>query len=266
VLGREGPSRGDALNVGEQEAGESQLQDSLHVLHCDSGDAELGKSNRYGTDDLDTVVRQTEERNQGRGEDHHQQRERTSRVETVSCKKYGERAGADQKNGRPGIPQLPKEQDAALEEMIASTRDSEQLGQLRYRDAHCRAGLEADQDGFGDEVDKRAEPQRPGEKAEQGNQTGRRRGDGGVERGVSARHGSHDAGNHHRDGRGGTDRQVAGRGEERIDDAAADVAVKTDLGGEPGEDRVGHRHRNGIRGQGDPGKDVVQKPRRTVLG
>ena len=111
-----------------------------------------------------------------------------------------------------------------------------------------------------------AELEKPGNQAKQCHRECGKARDLRVSHRVSCRQRSDGAGHHQRDRRGGTDRQLARRSEQRIAEAAEQIAVDADLGLQTGQARIGQRHRDRIGGERHAGDHIVTQPRRFICG
>ena len=196
--------------------------------------------------------------------DHHEQRDRAARQEFLAQQQHGQRDETESQHGEIGIGELAAQDGDALEEDLPAALDPEQLGQLRHGDRQRRAGLEAEQDGFADEVDEGTQSQQPCQHAHgRHDQRGQRRDVGPACR-IALRHARDRDADEHRDRRGGADRELARGAEQRVEQAADQVAVDAVLRRQPGERRVGERHRNAVGGEGHAGDGVVRQPLRPI--
>ena len=100
--------------------------------------------------------------------DHHDQRDRAAGQKFFAQQQHDQRDETESQHGEIGIGELAEEDGDALEEEFPATFDAEQFGQLRHGDRQRRAGLEAEQNGFADEVDQRTQPQQPRQQAHGG--------------------------------------------------------------------------------------------------
>ena len=173
---RQRAGRGDALHVRQQHAGERQRDHPVHVAQPQPRHVEVGQALRQRADDLEPEVSQRRHRQHDDGDHHHEQRDRAARQEFLPQQQHRQRGETEGQHGEVGVGELAPQDGDALEEAFPAPLDPEQLGQLGHGDRQRRAGLEAEQDGLADEVDERAQPQEPRQRAHAGDdQRGQRR-------------------------------------------------------------------------------------------
>ena len=107
------------------------------------------------------------------------------------------------------LAKLRGQQHEPLEKIVAAAPYAKKTRQLGHRDGQGRAGFEADEDTVADQFHQPAEPQQPGNEAEERYNETREAGDLRIVNRVSRRHGPDRAGNHQRDRGGGSDRELA---------------------------------------------------------
>ena len=83
---------------------------------------------------------------------------------------------------------------------------------------------------------------------------------------IALRHAGDGDADEHRDRRGRTDRELARRAEQRVEQAADQIAVDAVLRRQPGERGVGERHRNAVGSEGHAGDRVCAQPLRLIAG
>jgi hypothetical protein len=132
--------------------------------------------------------------------------------------------------GRPiRFGKLASQNDNALEELLTASLHAKQLGQLRQGDRERSARFETEQDCLADEVDERAEPQNPRDQAHDRDQNRSERSNGDKPRRIASGHVGNCHPHEHRDRRRGSDRELTRGPEQRIGEAADQIAIDTVL-------------------------------------
>ena len=125
VLEREGPRGRDTFHEGEQETGERQRQQRLHVLELAALDAEGRQAARQLAHHRHPAFGETCERHhQDRGH-HHDQHHRPPAQEPFAEGEHAEGGQAEQERGKVDRAELPDQVRNALEEVRARGGDTE---------------------------------------------------------------------------------------------------------------------------------------------
>ena len=172
----------------------------------------------------------------------------------------------DRQNDPMDIAELAEEPDQAIEEIVPTAGDPEEAGQLRHDDGEPGAGLEANQNAVADQAHQHAEPEDPGNQAQDRHGKGRHAGNLRVSDRIACRQRPDRARDHQRDRRGRTNRKLTRRAQQRVADAAQHVAIDADLRRQAGERRVGKRHRNRVSRQRHAADDVGRQPGGAISG
>ena len=147
-----------------------------------------------------------------------------------------QRGDAQRERRRVGAAEAAQEMAHALPEIAVAAAEAEQLGQLRARQEQRDAALEADEHGFGEEVDDGAGARGVGRERERRDDQRRARGERGVARRVAARHLAERRADQQRDRRGDGDGGVARAAEQPEHEPAEQARVEARLGGRPASD------------------------------
>ena len=264
VLLRQRARRGNAFHVREQQARECQRNHAVHVAHAQPRQAELGQALRHCADDLEAEIDQRRHRQHDDRNHHDEQRDRPARQEFFAEQQHGDRGETEGEHGEIGIRQLAARGRSMRSKKLSAALDAEQLRQLRHGDRQRSAGLEAEQDRFADEVDERTQLEQPRQYTHGRYDARRQRRNRRPACRIAVCHARDGDPDEHRDRRGRSDRELARRAEQRIEQAADQIAVDAVLRRQPGERCVGERHRNTVGGERHAGNRVVRQPLRTV--
>ena len=99
--------------------------------------------------------------------DDHGKPDRLARQKPLAEQQQQDRHKPDRQHDPVDAAELAGELDQAIEEIVPAAGDAEQARQLRHDDGQARAGLEADQNAVADQAHQHAEPENPGDQAEQ---------------------------------------------------------------------------------------------------
>jgi hypothetical protein len=218
----------------------------------------LGEPARKLTYDFETQVRERGHRQHDDGGDDHQERDRSARQILLSQYEQRQRNHAEREHRQIRVRKLTAENREPLEKALSAALHAEKLRELRERDRQGRARLEAQQNGFADEIDERAETQQPRDNAHHGDEQGRQRCYGCPASRVAFGHAGDGQADEHRDRRSGADRELARRPEERVEQPADEVAVDAVLRRQPGKRSVRERNRNAVSSEGNAGHHVLR--------
>lgn len=107
------------------------------------------------------------------------------------------------------MPKLRCQLDRAVEKVVAAAGDPEQARQLAHNDGEPGTSLEANQNAVADKADENAELEQPGDEAQHRHREGRQACDLRIAHRIPAGQRADGTGDHQRDSRSRTDRELA---------------------------------------------------------
>ncbi len=148
----------------------------------------------------------------------------------------------------------------ALEKVLPSPGDSEELGKLGHRDGERGARFESKQYRLADEAHETAQTQQEREDADRGENESGEGSDVRPSSRVTESDASDGRAHQHRDRRRRTNRELARAPEESVAEPAYEVTVHSVLRRKTCERGVGERDGNGVRGERNSSHRVLGQP------
>ena len=176
-----------------------------------------------------------------------------------------DRDDTDDENDVMHLAELPGKKHDPVKEIMAPACHAKQTWQLGHGDGQAGAGLEAHQDTVADQLHQRAQPQQPGEQAKAGHREGCEARNLRIALRIAVRHRAYRRSYHQRDRRGGSDRELARRTEQRIAQTTQQIAVHADLRRQACECGISERNRDRIGRQRHPGDNVIRQPGHAII-